>query len=233
MSGGTCADIGISSTVGLDLLQAATARFLDCGKVVKALSVASVSLRDGNNVKPRDVEARNTHQPVTFRARVFPVSLNLSVEMRDGIALACRVNPLSALRRRFATRRIPAEIRNFTTLWNSGDTAALVPGSRHAPVWTKPGVHFNRWQGRTPVGLGTKLLAQAGRDVTSASSRPGAEQLHRDGLCVINRHDRAGCSSTLGKKQKGQRVQNDPPNCPATDVFLVPNLNFLAKINAV
>jgi hypothetical protein len=151
-------------------------RFLDCGKVVKALSVASVSLRDGNNVKRRDVEARNTHQPITFRARVFPVSLNLSVEMRDGIALACRVDLLSALRQRFATRRIPAEIRNFTTLLNSGDTAALDPGGRHAPVWTKPGVHFNRWQGRTRVGLVTKLLAEAGRDVTFASSRPGAGQ---------------------------------------------------------
>jgi hypothetical protein len=149
-------------------------RFLDCGKVVKALSVASVSLRDGNNVKRRDVEARNTHQPITFRARVFPVSLNLSVEMRDGIALACRVDLLSALRQRFATRRIPAEIRNFTTLLNSGDTAALDPGGRHAPVSTKPGVHFNRWQGRTRVGLVTKLLAEAGRDVTFASSRPGA-----------------------------------------------------------
>jgi hypothetical protein len=64
MSGGTCPDIGISSTVGLDLLQAATAAFLIAS--VKALSVESVSLRDGNNVKPRDVEARYTHQPVTF-----------------------------------------------------------------------------------------------------------------------------------------------------------------------
>jgi hypothetical protein len=153
--------------------------------------------------------------------------------MRDGIALARGVNLLSALRHRFAMRRILAEIRHFTTLLNSGDTAALVPGSRDAPVWTKPEVHFNRWQGRTRVGLGTKLLAEAGRDVTSTSSRPGAEQLHQDGLCVINRHDRSGCSSTLGKKQKGQRVQNDPPNCPATEVFLVPNLNFLAKIFAL
>jgi hypothetical protein len=51
MSGGTCPDIGISSTVGLDLLQAATTAFLIAS--VKALSVESVSLRDGNNVKPR------------------------------------------------------------------------------------------------------------------------------------------------------------------------------------
>jgi len=220
MSGGTCADIGISSTVGLDLLQAATAAFL---------IAARSSRRSASHPYPFAMETMSNpgmsrpgtpiSRSLTFRARVFPDSLNLSVEMRDGIALACRVNLLSALRQRFATRRIPAEIRNFTTLLNSGDTAALVPGSRHAPVWTKPGVHFNRWEGRTRVGLGTKLLAEAGCDVTSASSRPGAEQLHQDGLCVINRHDRAGCSSTLGKKQKGQRVQNDPPNCPATDVF--------------
>ena len=72
------------------------------------------------------------HQQGTFIARLFPVCLNLSVELRDGIALARRVNLLSALRQRFATRRIPSQDRHFTTPLNSSDAATLLPGTRHA-----------------------------------------------------------------------------------------------------
>jgi hypothetical protein len=72
------------------------------------------------------------HQQGTFRARLFPVCVNLSAELRDGIALARRVNLLSALRQRFATRRIPSQDRHFTTLLNSSDPATLLPGTRHA-----------------------------------------------------------------------------------------------------
>jgi hypothetical protein len=72
------------------------------------------------------------HQQGTFRARLLPVCLNLSAELRDEIALARRVNLLSALRQRFATRRIPSQDRHFTTLLNSSDPATLLPGTRHA-----------------------------------------------------------------------------------------------------
>jgi hypothetical protein len=74
------------------------------------------------------------HQPRAFRTRVFPVCLNLSVEIRDGIALARHVNPLSALtsKTRHATKS--GEVRHFVTLLNSGDTATLLRGTRHAPV---------------------------------------------------------------------------------------------------
>jgi hypothetical protein len=74
------------------------------------------------------------HQPRAFRTRVFPVCLNLSVEMRDGIALARHVNLLSALtsKTRHATKS--GEVRDFATLLNSGDPATPPPGIRHAPV---------------------------------------------------------------------------------------------------
>jgi hypothetical protein len=74
------------------------------------------------------------HLPRAFRTRVFPVCLNLSDEMRDGIALARHVNLLSALtsKTRHATKS--GEVRHFATLLNSGDPATLLPGTPHAPV---------------------------------------------------------------------------------------------------
>jgi len=74
------------------------------------------------------------HQPGTFRTRVFPVCLNLSDEMRDGIALARHVNLLSALTSEIRHETSDAEIRHFATLLNSGDPATPLLGIRHAPV---------------------------------------------------------------------------------------------------
>jgi hypothetical protein len=74
------------------------------------------------------------HHPGTFREIVFPVCLNLSVEMRDGIALARHVNLLSALTSEIRHETSDAEIRNFVTLLDSGDTATLFLGTQHAPV---------------------------------------------------------------------------------------------------
>jgi hypothetical protein len=54
--------------------------------------------------------------------------------MRDGIALALRVNLLSALTSEIRHKTNTGEIRHFTTLLNSGDPAMLIPGTRHAPV---------------------------------------------------------------------------------------------------
>jgi hypothetical protein len=74
------------------------------------------------------------HQPASFRAKVFPVCLNLSVEMRDGIALARHVNLLSALTSEIRHETSDAEIGHFVTLLNSGDPATLLLGTRHAPA---------------------------------------------------------------------------------------------------
>jgi hypothetical protein len=74
------------------------------------------------------------HLPRAFRTRVFPDCLNLSDEMRDGIALARHVNLLSALtsKTRHATKS--GEVPHFATLLNSGDPATLFLGTPHAPV---------------------------------------------------------------------------------------------------
>jgi hypothetical protein len=54
--------------------------------------------------------------------------------MRDGIALVRHVNLLSALTSEIRHETIDAEIRHFVTLLNSGGTATLPPGTRHAQL---------------------------------------------------------------------------------------------------
>jgi hypothetical protein len=58
------------------------------------------------------------HQPGTFREIVFPVCLNLSVEMRDGIAIAHHVNLLSAVTSEIRHQTSDAKIRHFATHLN-------------------------------------------------------------------------------------------------------------------
>ena len=54
--------------------------------------------------------------------------------MRDGIALARRVNPLFALTSETRHATNTGQIRHLTTFLNSGDFATLLPGTRHASV---------------------------------------------------------------------------------------------------
>jgi len=74
------------------------------------------------------------HLPRAFRTRVFPDCLNLSDEMRDGIALARHVNLLSALTSKTRHAMESGEVPHFATLLNSGDPATLFLGTPHAPV---------------------------------------------------------------------------------------------------
>jgi hypothetical protein len=50
------------------------------------------------------------------------------------IALARHVNLLSALTSKIRHETSDAEIRHFVSLFNSGDTATLLLGTRHAAV---------------------------------------------------------------------------------------------------
>jgi hypothetical protein len=54
--------------------------------------------------------------------------------MRDGTVLARHVNLLSALTSEIRHTTHDGEIRHFVTPLNSGDTATLLPGTRHASV---------------------------------------------------------------------------------------------------
>ena len=54
--------------------------------------------------------------------------------MHGGTALTRHVNLLSALTSEIRHETRDAEIRHFVTLLNSGDTATLLLGTRHAPV---------------------------------------------------------------------------------------------------
>ena len=63
--------------------------------------------------------------------------------MRDEIALARRVNLLSALTSEICHVTNTGETRHFTTLLNSGDVATLIPGIRRA-LLKSVGVHVQR-----------------------------------------------------------------------------------------
>ena len=54
--------------------------------------------------------------------------------MRDAIALERRVDLSSVLTSEIRHATNTGEIRHFTTLLNSGDSAPLLPGTQHASV---------------------------------------------------------------------------------------------------
>jgi hypothetical protein len=66
------------------------------------------------------------------------------------IALARHVNLLSALTSKIRHETSDAEIRHFVTRFNSGDTATLLLGTRHAAVESAVRSYSQPWMGARP-----------------------------------------------------------------------------------
>jgi hypothetical protein len=93
MSGGPCADIGISSTVGLDLLQAATAAFLIAARSSRRSAshlyhFAMETMSNAGMSRPGTPISRSLSEPESSRL-VSTSQLKCVMELRSRAASIC------------------------------------------------------------------------------------------------------------------------------------------------